>query len=116
MLEQNGGKADIVVCDLASKEDVAKLIPHVVNDLKRTLDIVVNCGAYFPLRLSISHTDEPQEGSKDDTQWRTSRMMIGKRSSKLTSTPSSKSPVMPVCPCTLLDICPKRIFISADTA
>lgn len=44
MIEKEGGKADIVVCDLASKDDVAKLIPHVVNDLKRTLDIVVNCG------------------------------------------------------------------------
>lgn len=52
LLEQNGGKADIVVCDLASKEDVAKLIPHVVNDLKRTLDIVVNCGMYPSFCLS----------------------------------------------------------------
>lgn len=43
-IEQAGGKADIVVCDLASKEDVAKLIPHVTGELKRTLDIVVNCG------------------------------------------------------------------------
>ncbi|WWD17471.1 hypothetical protein CI109_101912 [Kwoniella shandongensis] len=39
-----GGKADIVVCDLSSSEDVAKLIPHVTKDLGRTLDIVVNCG------------------------------------------------------------------------
>lgn len=52
LIEQNGGKADIVVCDLASKDDVAKLIPHVVNDLKRTLDIVVNCGT-SPLACSI---------------------------------------------------------------
>ena len=45
-IESNGGKADIVVCDLSSKEDVAKLIPHVVGELKRTLDVVVNCGMF----------------------------------------------------------------------
>lgn len=43
--EGKGGKADIVVCDLSSKEDVAKLIPHVTGELGRTLDIVINCGA-----------------------------------------------------------------------
>jgi 2-deoxy-D-gluconate 3-dehydrogenase len=43
-IEKAGGKADIVVCDLASKEDVAKLIPHVVGELGRALDVVVNCG------------------------------------------------------------------------
>jgi 2-deoxy-D-gluconate 3-dehydrogenase len=46
-IEKAGGKADIVVCDLASKEDVAKLIPHVVGELKRTLDVVVNCGRFI---------------------------------------------------------------------
>ncbi|KAK8864232.1 hypothetical protein IAR55_001478 [Kwoniella newhampshirensis] len=40
----SGGKADIVVCDLASAEQVSKLIPHVTKELGRTLDIVVNCG------------------------------------------------------------------------
>jgi 2-deoxy-D-gluconate 3-dehydrogenase len=50
-IEQSGGKADIVVCDLASKEDVAKLIPHVTGELKRTLDIVVNCGMYSFLEV-----------------------------------------------------------------
>lgn len=50
-IEKAGGKADIVVCDLASKDDVARLIPHVVGELKRTLDIVVNCGMpYLALR------------------------------------------------------------------
>jgi len=43
-IEAAGGKADIVVCDLSDKESVAKLIPHVTGELKRTLDIVVNCG------------------------------------------------------------------------
>jgi 2-deoxy-D-gluconate 3-dehydrogenase len=46
-IEKSGGKADIVVCDLASKEDVAKLIPHVTGELGRVLDIVVNCGMSF---------------------------------------------------------------------
>ncbi|WRT66177.1 uncharacterized protein IL334_003130 [Kwoniella shivajii] len=41
---KSGGKADIVVCDLSSSEDVSKLIPHVTGELKRTLDVVVNCG------------------------------------------------------------------------
>lgn len=44
--EGKGGKADIVVCDLASKEDVAKLVPQVTGEMGRTLDIVVNCGEY----------------------------------------------------------------------
>ncbi|WVO16393.1 2-deoxy-D-gluconate 3-dehydrogenase [Cryptococcus depauperatus] len=39
-----GGKADIVVCDLADAAAVGKLIPHVTKELGRTLDIVVNCG------------------------------------------------------------------------
>ena len=39
-----GGNAEIVVCDLADKTDVAKLIPRVVGELGKTLDIVVNCG------------------------------------------------------------------------
>lgn len=38
-----GGKADVVICDLASKADVAKLVPGIV-DSGRVLDIVVNCG------------------------------------------------------------------------
>ncbi|ORY32603.1 hypothetical protein BCR39DRAFT_492650 [Naematelia encephala] len=41
--ESKGGKCDIVVCDLADKESVAKLIPNVVAS-GRSLDIVVNCG------------------------------------------------------------------------
>jgi short-subunit dehydrogenase len=40
-----GGKADIVVCDLANKEDVGGLIKKVTGD-GRVLDIVVNCGMY----------------------------------------------------------------------
>ncbi len=42
--EGKGGKVDIVVCDLGSKEEVAKLIPRVVGEMGRTLDVVVNCG------------------------------------------------------------------------
>lgn len=56
-IEKAGGKADIVVCDLASKEDVAKLIPHVVGELKRTLDIVVNCGTSVPKLLERKIAD-----------------------------------------------------------
>ena len=42
--EGTGGRADIAVCDLADKADVARLIPRVTGDMGRTLDIVVNCG------------------------------------------------------------------------
>lgn len=42
--KEGGGKADIVVCDLSSKEDVGKLIGKVTGDMGRVLDIVVNCG------------------------------------------------------------------------
>lgn len=42
-IEKLGGKADIVVCDLADSASVAKLIPGVVES-GRVLDIVVNCG------------------------------------------------------------------------
>ncbi|WWC89503.1 2-deoxy-D-gluconate 3-dehydrogenase [Kwoniella dendrophila CBS 6074] len=41
-IEKLGGKADIVVCDLSSNEQVSKLIPDIVKT--RVLDIVVNCG------------------------------------------------------------------------
>ena len=95
-IEQAGGKADIVVCDLASKEDVAKLIPHVTGELKRTLDIVVNCGMSRP-RTWGDDADE-KVVSKDDTLLRTSMMMIGKKSYKSTWIPYSKSLVMPVRP------------------
>lgn len=44
LIEKEGGKADIVVADLADKESVGKLIPHVTGELGRVLDIVVNCG------------------------------------------------------------------------
>lgn len=44
LIEKAGGKADIVVADLADKESVGKLIPHVTGELGRVLDIVVNCG------------------------------------------------------------------------
>jgi NAD(P)-dependent dehydrogenase (short-subunit alcohol dehydrogenase family) len=44
LIEKEGGKADIVVADLADKESVAKLIPHVTGELGRVLDVVVNCG------------------------------------------------------------------------
>lgn len=44
--EGTGGKADIVVCDLGDKADVAKLVPRVVGEMGRTLDIVVNCGGF----------------------------------------------------------------------
>lgn len=44
LIEKEGGRADIVVCDLSDKADVAKLIPRVVGELGRTLDVVVNCG------------------------------------------------------------------------
>lgn len=42
-VEGKGGRADIVVCDLADTKAVSGLIPGVV-DSGRTLDIVVNCG------------------------------------------------------------------------
>lgn len=42
--EGGGGKVDIVICDLASKEDVGKLIGRVTGEMGRVLDIVVNCG------------------------------------------------------------------------
>lgn len=41
---EGGGKADIVVCDLSSKEDVGGLIAEVTGEMGRVLDIVVNCG------------------------------------------------------------------------
>ena len=82
-IEQAGGKADIVVCDLASKEDVAKLIPHVTGELKRTLDIVVNCGMFHSLPCDGKEADD-KVVSKDDTLLRTSLMMIGKKSYKST--------------------------------
>ncbi|WWC70386.1 uncharacterized protein I206_104336 [Kwoniella pini CBS 10737] len=40
----NGGKAEIVICDLSSSEQVSKLIPHITEELNKNLDIVVNCG------------------------------------------------------------------------
>ncbi|GFZ44184.1 hypothetical protein JCM24511_01905, partial [Saitozyma sp. JCM 24511] len=43
-IEGKGGKADIVVCDLADRKDVAGLIPKVTGEMGRVLDIVVNCG------------------------------------------------------------------------
>lgn len=43
-VDGKGGKADIVVCDLASKEEVGKLIGRVTGEMGRVLDIVVNCG------------------------------------------------------------------------
>ena len=82
-IEQAGGKADIVVCDLASKEDVAKLIPHVTGELKSTLDIVVNCGMSLSLPCDGSEADV-KVVSKDDTQLKTSLMMIGRKSYKST--------------------------------
>lgn len=42
--DEKGGKVDIAVCDLADKADVAKLVPRVVGEMGRTLDIVINCG------------------------------------------------------------------------
>jgi 2-deoxy-D-gluconate 3-dehydrogenase len=42
--EGKGGKVDIVVCNLADKKDVAGLVPRVVGEMGRTLDIVINCG------------------------------------------------------------------------
>jgi 2-deoxy-D-gluconate 3-dehydrogenase len=45
-IESKGGKADIVVCDLADRKDVAGLIPKVTGEMGRVLDIVVNCGEY----------------------------------------------------------------------
>lgn len=50
-----GGKADIVVCDLADNESVEKLIPHVTKELGRSLDIVINCGT--SLMSPPSHFD-----------------------------------------------------------
>jgi NAD(P)-dependent dehydrogenase (short-subunit alcohol dehydrogenase family) len=82
-IEQAGGKADIVVCDLASKEDVAKLIPHVTGELKRTLDIVVNCGISLSLPCDGRDADD-QVVFRDDIQLRTSLMMIGRKSYKST--------------------------------
>jgi NAD(P)-dependent dehydrogenase (short-subunit alcohol dehydrogenase family) len=96
IIEQAGGKADIVVCDLASKEDVAKLIPHVTGELKRTLDIVVNCG--MSLFRWIWGGADVKVVFRDDIQLRTSLMMIGKKFYKSTWIPYSKSLVMPVRP------------------
>ncbi|ORX36864.1 hypothetical protein BD324DRAFT_627480 [Kockovaella imperatae] len=42
--EGKGGKADIVVCDLADKDQVGGLIEKVTKGMGRELDIVVNCG------------------------------------------------------------------------
>ena len=53
-LDGSGGKADIVVCDLADKKDVATLIPRMTGEMGRTLDIVVNCGMSSPLSLRVS--------------------------------------------------------------
>lgn len=49
--EGKGGKADIAVCDLSDKADVAKLIPHVTSKdgMGRVLDVVVNCGGSLSL-------------------------------------------------------------------
>jgi 2-deoxy-D-gluconate 3-dehydrogenase len=45
-IDSKGGKADIVVCDLADRKDVAGLIPKVTGEMGRVLDIVVNCGEF----------------------------------------------------------------------
>ena len=58
LIEKEGGKADIVVADLADKESVAKLIPHVTGELGRTLDVVVNCGTCGRY-LFVAETEAP---------------------------------------------------------
>jgi 2-deoxy-D-gluconate 3-dehydrogenase len=47
LVKSSGGKADIVVCDLADKVAVGGLIGKVTGEMGRKLDIVVNCGMYF---------------------------------------------------------------------
>lgn len=42
--DQKGGKARIVICDLADSKAVAKLVPDLVASGDVVLDIVVNCG------------------------------------------------------------------------
>jgi 2-deoxy-D-gluconate 3-dehydrogenase len=64
-----GGKADIVVADLADKESVEKLIPHVTQDLGRSLDIVVNCGVYRLLYPSISSSAIPPFSPSSRLSW-----------------------------------------------
>jgi len=83
-IEAAGGKADIVVADLADKASVEKLIPHVTKELGRTLDIVVNCGALdvAPVPPADRVRADPQEVSSDDTRWRTSQTTTGRRSSR----------------------------------
>ena len=64
LIEKEGGKADIVVADLADKESVGKLIPHVTGELGRTLDVVVNCGMSF---YRCNSTSMPFESRGSDT-------------------------------------------------
>jgi short-subunit dehydrogenase len=52
-IRKAGGKADIVVCDLSDKVEVAKLIPKVTGELGRVLDVVVNCGALLRLKTHM---------------------------------------------------------------
>ena len=102
--EGTGGRADIAVCDLADKADVARLIPRVTGEMGRTLDIVVNCGVYCTLpgrfwggRESRNRADTArQAGSSVGIRSKTSRMRIGRKSSKSTSAQCSPSPATPV--------------------
>ena len=52
-IRQEGGKADIVVCDLADKRQVKGLVSGIVGS-GRDIDIVVNCGG-SPSSPSPSH-------------------------------------------------------------
>jgi 2-deoxy-D-gluconate 3-dehydrogenase len=95
-IKAEGGKADIVVCDLADKASVEKLIPHVTGELGRTLDIVINCGthrAILPANLPRdASTSRPsgnmlialQAAFSVDTRWRTSPRRTGTRSFRST--------------------------------
>ncbi|KAK4687882.1 hypothetical protein P7C73_g2239, partial [Tremellales sp. Uapishka_1] len=48
-IEKAGGRADVVICDLASKAEVGGLIAKITVEMGRTLDIVVNCGMLLDL-------------------------------------------------------------------
>jgi 2-deoxy-D-gluconate 3-dehydrogenase len=72
-LNGQGGKADIVVCDLADKVAVGGLIGKVTGEMGRTLDIVVNCGACIQgpsqgmlMRLGGIQRRHPVESFPDD--------------------------------------------------
>ena len=96
LIEKAGGKADIVVADLADKESVGKLIPHVTGELGRVLDIVVNCGmslSPFPWPHQLLPEDfprsrldrAPDRSRLQAARWRleAGEVVMGKRAGEL---------------------------------